>query len=228
MRALLSIVVCLAISSGTAAAASFDCKKAKTSAEKLICATPELSKADEELAREYKAARQATKNGKALREAQAAWLRNTRNACADAACMLAAYKQRVAELRATARPSGRTGTYEQDDARGANRVYVLEVTPGVLRFEISASWYSDDDAAAGQLCGEVKVEGKMAKFGREETGCALEWTFGKDGRIEIEQNGECDLGNKVLVAGKYKKSGGDAPALEFCHGYAPKIWHAYD
>ncbi len=44
-----------------AQAASFDCGKAKTRVEKLICANAELSKLDEQLSREYKAALERSK-----------------------------------------------------------------------------------------------------------------------------------------------------------------------
>lgn len=213
MRALLLIVFCLATSGGSAAAASFDCKKARTKAEKLICATPDLSKADEELARQYKAARRATRDAKALRQAQAAWLRRRRDACADAACMLGVYEQRVAELRATARPGGRTGTYYQD----GNSVDILEIAPDVLRFEIAAFWHSGENVNTGELCGEIKVKGNKARYGRKADGCELEWTFGKDGGLTIDQEGNCDFGFNVTATGNYDKSSSDPPALLFCH-----------
>lgn len=100
MRVLLSIVVgsILVGTAGSASAASFDCKKARTKAEKLICATPALSKADEELGRQYKAARAATKDAKGLRETQQRWVRKHRDTCADAACMLEAYEHRIPEF----------------------------------------------------------------------------------------------------------------------------------
>jgi uncharacterized protein YecT (DUF1311 family) len=226
MRALLSIVVCLAMFGGSAAAASFDCKKAKTKAEKLICATPELSRADEELAREYKAARGATKNAKGLREAQATWLRRRRDACADAACMLAAYKRRMVELRATARPIGRTGTYEHD----GSSIDILEIAPGVLRFYISAIWSGKETVHTGDLCGDIKVEANKAKYVRKEDGkecspeswvtcCELTWTFREDGNLTIQQEGGCDFGANVTASGTYEKSSSDAPSLQFCLEY---------
>lgn len=224
MRALLTIAVCLIMFGGSAAAASFDCKKARTRAEKLICATPELSKADEELDRAYKAARRATKNAKALREAQALWLRRKRDACADAACMRAAYERRVLELRATAKPTGRTGSYESD----GSSIDILEISPGVLRFYISAIWSGKESVHTGDLCGDVKVEGKRARYvgaagGKDcEAGvscCELTWTFREGGKLEIAQEGGCNFGAGVTAAGAYEKSSSNAPTFEFCLGY---------
>ena len=217
MRLLLLLVVCslLTGTGGSAAAASFDCAKAGTRAEKLICATPALSKADEELGRQYKAARAATKDARALRQAQMGWIRRHRDACADAACMLEAYERRIAELRATARPGGRTGTYSVDD----NTLEILEIAPGVLRFELLALWSSGESVNTGQRCGEIKLAGNPSRgtYGRKEDGCQLAWTFRKDGGLTIRQEGLCDFGVNVTAEGTYKRERSDAPALTFCY-----------
>lgn len=48
-------------------AASFDCKKARSYSEKLICSEPALSMADDLLAEQYKKNKKATKNSKEFR-----------------------------------------------------------------------------------------------------------------------------------------------------------------
>lgn len=214
MRLLISFVVCsvLAGTGGSAAAASFDCQKARTRAEKLICATPALSRADEELGRQYKAARAATRDAKGLRDAQQRWVRK-RDLCADAACMLAAYEHRIPELRATARPGPRTGTYSVGD----NTLDVLEIAPGVLRFHLLALFPQGDSVNTGEACGEIKLQGSKGKY-REEDGCQLDWTFQKDGSVKIRQEGDCgNFGANVTAGGTYKKDGGDAPTLALCY-----------
>lgn len=214
MRVLISFVVCslLAGAGGSAAAASFDCKKARTKAEKLICATPALSRADEELGRQYKAARAATRDARGLRHAQQRWVRK-RDLCADAACMLAAYERRIPELRATARPGPRTGTYSVDD----NTLEVLEIAPGVLRFHLLALLVRGESVNTGEACGEIKLAGSKGKY-REEDGCQLDWTFQKDGSVEIRQGGDCaDFGASVTASGTYEKDRGDAPTLALCY-----------
>jgi uncharacterized protein len=93
-----SLFVLLA-SSGAAHAASFDCSKAGTSAEKLICANTRVSELDEHLGRYYGAARAELGRGAAcLMSTQREWLRKVRNACKDAACLERAYLHRLAEL----------------------------------------------------------------------------------------------------------------------------------
>lgn len=77
--------------------ASFDCTKAATAVEKLICASPRLAALDAELAETYAAARK--RGGEALRGEQRTWLKETRDACEDDGCLEAAYLLRIAALR---------------------------------------------------------------------------------------------------------------------------------
>ena len=105
--------ICLLLSllvSNAAVAASFDCTKAKTPQEKAICASPELSAADDQMAAAYKAALAgATPEmvGK-VREGQRVWLRAIADHCvipgsahqtALAECLLGYYQTRTAELQ---------------------------------------------------------------------------------------------------------------------------------
>ena len=70
--------------------ASFDCRKAKSYAEKTICATPELSSADSRLSELYKQAKAAQGNSKEFR---ALTLNNwqKREACRDISCLQSWY-----------------------------------------------------------------------------------------------------------------------------------------
>lgn len=79
-------------------AASFDCAKAATAVEKTICGDAELSKLDEDLAGAYTDALDRAAEPDAVKTVQRTWLRNTRDACADAACLKAAYQARIEEL----------------------------------------------------------------------------------------------------------------------------------
>ena len=73
-------------------AASFDCNKAKSYAEKTICATPELSNADNRLSELYKQAKAVQGNSKEFRDFV---LKNwqKREACHDVACIEAWYSK---------------------------------------------------------------------------------------------------------------------------------------
>ncbi len=89
-------LVCLALAP-SAQAASFDCAKAGTKVEKLICADAELSKLDEELNVAYKAALKDDMQADAIKQAQKLWL-NGRNACGNKDCIMEFYRSRVSEL----------------------------------------------------------------------------------------------------------------------------------
>ena len=94
-------LIALGFLSGLVQAASFDCAKATTPTEKLICANPRVSDLDEYLGRYYSAARAALgRGGACLVPNQREWLRRVRNACKDAACLENSYLQRLAELDA--------------------------------------------------------------------------------------------------------------------------------
>jgi len=82
----------------TAQAASFDCKKAKTEVEKLICSNEELSKLDESLNEAYQRALNRTDIKQQTIKSQRQWLKYQRNMCQDAECIKNAYESRIKEL----------------------------------------------------------------------------------------------------------------------------------
>lgn len=99
-----------------ASAAAFDCGKASRPHEKIICAVPELSTADEDLAAAYKQANEALPEAAraVLRTGQREWLTWLPASCSDdgrgqvfkkrseaAECLLRGYKDRIAVLRKT-------------------------------------------------------------------------------------------------------------------------------
>ena len=89
----------------SAQAASFDCDKAQSKVEKLICSDPELSKLDENLGEEFQYARRFNfelpkvpeGQDSALVKEQKHWLRE-RKRCADSACLKSAYEKRLEVL----------------------------------------------------------------------------------------------------------------------------------
>jgi uncharacterized protein YecT (DUF1311 family) len=109
---LLSVVLPLCIA-GNGQAASFDCAKASTKIEKIICDNPEISKLDDELSASYKTALQDEKQADAIREAQKQWIKG-RNSCADAACVKRAYEMRLSSLDFTANVTTVPAVIESD------------------------------------------------------------------------------------------------------------------
>jgi uncharacterized protein len=96
-RLVLAAVFCGA--ANMAAAQSFDCAKAQTRVEKMVCADRAIADLDEYLGRYYAASRaEIPAAASCLQADQAQWLKSTRDACADGACLKSAYLNRLAEL----------------------------------------------------------------------------------------------------------------------------------
>jgi uncharacterized protein YecT (DUF1311 family) len=77
---------------------SFDCAKASTGPERLICSNRELAEADVKMAQLYRAALNRVNNKETLIREQKAWMQNERDACSDVSCMLKAYNNRMLTL----------------------------------------------------------------------------------------------------------------------------------
>ncbi len=81
----------------SAEGASFDCAKASTKVEHIICDDPELSSQDDEMADKFKSAQRGASDRAELVRGQRQWL-SKRNACLDVACVKDAYESRLSEL----------------------------------------------------------------------------------------------------------------------------------
>ncbi|MDP3479184.1 MAG: lysozyme inhibitor LprI family protein, partial [Desulfoprunum sp.] len=85
----------------TGHAASFDCGKASSKIEKLICDSPSLSALDEDLDKAYKLVQNNSTHEEVqlLIKDQRQWLKGTRNACGDEACLAQAYSSRIEAIK---------------------------------------------------------------------------------------------------------------------------------
>jgi uncharacterized protein YecT (DUF1311 family) len=75
--------------------AGFDCAKAQSKVELLICADPELSALDSELNTAYRQALQQSKHSQQITQVQRRWVKEVRNVCTDALCLKSAYTVRM-------------------------------------------------------------------------------------------------------------------------------------
>jgi uncharacterized protein len=97
-RMAIAVVLLLGLTHSPAAQ-SFDCAKAQTAVEKMICANPALRTLDEHLGRYYAAGRAELGDAASCLQAdQAQWLRSTRDVCQSAGCLNTAYLNRLGEL----------------------------------------------------------------------------------------------------------------------------------
>ena len=78
---------------------SFDCAKASTGPERLICNSKELSEADVQLNQAYKTAINKSTNVDELKNSQRNWRKTIRDACSNSDCMLNAYQIRINEIK---------------------------------------------------------------------------------------------------------------------------------
>lgn len=77
---------------------SFDCNKASSTAEKLICSSSQLSMLDVQLNGVFKQAVANAGDPKQVLALQKAWIKNVRGLCNDVECMTKAYQQRLDQL----------------------------------------------------------------------------------------------------------------------------------
>ena len=80
-------------------APSFNCDKATSGQEVLVCGDRTLSRLDVALSVAYARALEASDDPAALRREQLNWLKYERGACAERSCLLEAYESRLAQLR---------------------------------------------------------------------------------------------------------------------------------
>jgi|HubBroStandDraft_5_1064220.scaffolds.fasta_scaffold00396_3 hypothetical protein len=88
-------------SSANPVAPSFDCGRASSPVERMICRDPALAKSDSDLASSYARAKAGGADPVSLRNSQRQFLQ-VRNSCSEAACVADAYRSREAELASLA------------------------------------------------------------------------------------------------------------------------------
>lgn len=130
MKRLLIMLACM-VSVAPVYSASFDCTKATTKVEKLVCKNAEISTLDDELDKAYKIAlsKSNAEQKQLLGVDQRHWMKDIRDACKDMDCVKLAYQNRIHELISSL-------------AQDAEPTYTADVTK-----EMSGSWlrlYSDE------------------------------------------------------------------------------------
>jgi uncharacterized protein len=95
--------------------ASFDCAKASSNIEKMICANPELSTLDDNLSKVFKEALKSTNDKDQLKKEQFLWMKE-RDYCKENVCVQKSYKNRISELNifATDEPKSKLNVDDVD------------------------------------------------------------------------------------------------------------------
>ncbi len=120
-------LVMLALGANFACAASFDCDKAGTKVEKMICADPELSKLDEELGKAYNKALEANSDQASIKQKQRDWLKERRY-CTEKKCLKSAYKKRLLAFSRKDVSTSADTTIKQNSE--TNQRYRFQLTKG--------------------------------------------------------------------------------------------------
>ncbi len=155
-----------------ATAASFDCAKAGTRIEKLICADAELGRLDTELGRLYAEARRSAAEPAAMKRAQRDWLR-LRDRCPDNTCVADAYRARISALggaparSAADKPGGSAATAAMGEPKLQRTAKAVRITQEGPRFEVKAAYPrlgGDKAAAAAERTLAAVVETEVDDF----------------------------------------------------------------
>jgi uncharacterized protein len=156
---------------GAVLAASFDCGKASSTSEKLICADTTLSRMDEELAALYRQARIVAPNKESFSaETLKQWRWREAN-CSDEACLMRWYADRKAALMqfvepgqamAAPSPAARTGASLMDVSAGFVQTYGATRNVVILTTDPAFQTYCGKGWSLGLVLHKEKINGRLA------------------------------------------------------------------
>lgn len=211
-------VLLSAVISWAAHAASFDCRKASTRIENLICTDTELSSLDEQLSKAYREALAKGVNKASVKQWQKQWLFLTRDSCADTACLKTVYASHVSELREYSQIAS-TGTaisgmyeryYHGKRDKHSATIHVFELQKKRARVVGSAIWIGNaakGNVNVGEIGGVFPLDGNKFYYKEtEEDSCHLTISFAKNALVVTEDNSRCG-GLNVSFNGEYRKLG---------------------
>ena len=187
-----------------ASAASFDCTRAASPAEKAICGDEGLSRLDSDLNSAFINAMSAAANPGSLRSSQRDWLKR-RNACgADTACLERVYQERLQRLQSTSSSTSsgdarwvQVWQLDNDNPSASSQISITGKPPA-LHFSIEAN----NGGNSGALEGKIALKNDRATY-RDKDGCQLDFVrVGQ--RLTVRQNqNDCGAGNGVYYGGNY-------------------------
>lgn len=186
--------------------AGFDCTRAASRIEKTICADPALRTLDARLASAYADALRVARDRRRQAKAQTEWLRETRDGCADAACLRRAYGVRIDEL------AGRdpaAGVYDRAFGVRKNRNDPGELTlralgRGAYRLGGEALWVGNPETGyvnVGDVAATITVQGGRFHMA-DEAGCRFDGELRRDVLHVTGSTPECG-GVNVTFDGDY-------------------------
>jgi uncharacterized protein len=204
----LILVTTLGVLTPWAQATTFDCKKALSFVEKVICSDSRLTSMDNQLGRLYKDALATSSDSEGLKAEQKVWL-SSRNQCKDSDCIMKAYTDRISALSAMtaqAKAGDFTGTYKMKDDGAAGEALIQQTGNDLIKFYINATYRMN----TGELSGEIPLIGNSATYIDKEFDCTTSFAFAS-GSLGLTQNGSCGMGLNVSAGGTYKRASSAPP-----------------
>lgn len=161
-----------------AAGPSFDCARAATRVEHMICADPELRALDLGVARFYASGRRNPRPGRAVRE-QREWL-TTRDGCDTRACLRAAMSERLWRLSEAVGPD--LPAYSNEDADA--ELVVADLGAGWYAVGAVGYWHGPTENSAA-TAGAFRLHGNRGEIAGSDEDCAFTLTRLPRDRWEI-------------------------------------------
>jgi uncharacterized protein len=190
-----------------ARSAGFDCAKATTPVEKMICTDAQLSKLDDSLKVAYKKALSNASIPAEVKAEQQYWLQEVRDACHDVACLKQVYTLRLPLLDG----GGLSGEYQRDSEPNNASITVRPVEYQQFEIKGDAVWVGNAETGnvnIGELDGLSELEGNKLHYssGSDAFACKLTITFAGKRLTVSDDNSYCG-GHNVTFNGEYHKVG---------------------
>lgn len=191
---------------GTVMAASFDCSKARSATEKMICSDTVLSLLDEQLNAAYAGALSRIDEKAALKASQRRWLASL---CRELTCATERFRERSMLLNAVA-PSPWTGEYERylEGRRDSDTstLFIVGLNDGRLWISGLSIWNGPNanmgQVNTGEMSGYAKVVGQTAHYEDEESCTA---NLRRKGEFLLVSDEHGCGGLNVSFDGEYRK-----------------------
>ena len=212
-RSLLAATL-LAALAPLASAASFDCAKARSPMEKLICSDAQLSTLDEQLNTAFKEAIARSKARPQLVQWQREWLKSYEvTQCKDARCLAKEFTDRVALLQSVAPATAPSAEWNGAYTRYVNgkpdkdtaTLSIVGLQDGKVYLAGDAVWYGPNAANGqvnvGEMRGVASLRNGLLAFGGD--GCTATLALQRGGLAVKEESG-CG-GMNVSFVGDYRR-----------------------
>lgn len=195
-------------------APSFDCAKAQSNMERLICSDPALANLDRQLSAAYKEARALTGQSEIVKKWQRNWISSTKN-ISNAEELTETMSERVTLLSqiaaSTEGESAWNGFYmryynDKVDTDTAE-LYVIGLRGGKIYVDGNAVWNGPNaengQVNVGQLLGNADLRGATAIYSEGDDGCRANLVFSANALKVYDETG-CG-GLNVTFNGSYRK-----------------------